>query len=352
MIFESKSLQRLNLHYCNLSHDDILHSDMSSSIHLKQLRLSDVCITDEILEKIIYSCPLIELKLSGCVGLRSIRIDKRARHLKRFEWSGSYDVKESPSLEIDVPSLEEINSHSDFFSHNFPCLESLSLKDCYVFEEFELSSRSIKKFDLSSRDVSLNSVIDVPSIVVFKYEGYAPESFSFTTTSKKWKSDITLGHDRLFDEASPRLGKVGQLLKAVSGSEISLDIRQFDISPHFASSFMDNLFCICRPRIIQRSLVVGPESEWKFHKRHNKTTELMCKILGMEKGRFESGRITRGRQWRQDLEKVIFETFDRNEEEWHPVLERSWSKFWETLLPEDDSKSVKHCMRFRLTWRE
>ncbi|CAA0833934.1 Unknown protein [Striga hermonthica] len=389
IIFESESLQYLTLQYSNLNRVDI---PLSSSIHLKKLCLFDVIITEEILEKIICSCPLIALELKECVGPRAIRIDKRARHLKRFECSVSYYVNGSPSLESDVPSLEEINvgrcsnwyhdkktyfphlksliissvrlstESFGFFSHNFPCLETLSLKFCYGFEEFELSSCSIKKFELSSHDVSLKRVvIDVPSIVMFKYGGRAPESFSFTTTSEKWKSDITLRHDLLFDETSPRLGKVGQLLKAVSRSEISLDIRELMISSRLVSSLMDILFCICRPRIIQRSLVVGPESKCKIRKGRNKTTKLMCKILGMEKGEFESGRITRGHHWRQDLEKVIFETrqvenvivatSDENRKKWRPVLERSWSEFWEALLPED-FKWVQHFMRFRLSWRE
>ncbi|CAA0833343.1 Unknown protein [Striga hermonthica] len=385
IIFESKSLRRLTLHSCNLSRDDILHSDTSSLIHLKKLRLSNVCITDEILEKIIFSCPLIKLELSGCVGLRAIRIDKRARYLKRFEWSGSYNVNEPPSLEIDVPSLEKINIHDcskwyhdkmtyfphlkslslssvrlstesvGYFSHNFPCLGSLSLKNCYGFEEFELSSRSIKKFELSSRytNVPFNRVaIDVPSIVMFKFEGRVPESFSFTTTSEKWKSDITLRTGTLFEETSQGLDKLCQMLKAVSGSEMSLHIGGLNLSTHSVSSFMDNLFFICRPRIIQRSLVdVGPDFRFLFDQLCNQPTKVMCKILGMEKGGFESGRITRGRQWRQDLEKVTYETSDENEEEWHSVLERSWSKFWKALFPKD-SKNVKHFMRFRLTWRE
>ncbi|CAA0833320.1 Unknown protein [Striga hermonthica] len=270
IIFESKSLQRLTLHYCNLSHDDILHR------------------------------------------LRAIRIDKRARYLKRFEWSGSYDVNELPSLEIDVPSLEKIK-----------------INDC------------LKR-----------ATIDVPNIVMFKYEGFIPESFYFTTTSEKWESDITLWTRDLFEDNSPGLGKVGQLLRALSGSEMSLDFGWFYLSAHTVSSFMDNLFCICRPRIIQQTLVVGPDSRYLTDQWGNQSTKVMCKILGMEKGRFESGRITRGRQWRQDLEKVMFETFDEREEKWHPVVERSWSKFWEGLLPKDDSESVEHYMRFRLTWRE
>ncbi|CAA0833317.1 Unknown protein [Striga hermonthica] len=230
-----------------------------------------------------------------------------------------------------------------FFSLNFPCLECLSFKHCYGFVEFELSHRSVKELEITAEEPLNRVAIDVPSIVMFKYEGCCvPESFSFMTNSKKWKSDITLPPDYFYNENSPRLGKVGQLLRAVSGSEISLDIGEFDLSPQFVPVFMDNIFCICRLRIIQWSHLVRPEYMYMLYE----TLKHMCMFLGMEMGEFVSVRHWR----RQDLEKITFETSDDNEEKWHPIVERSWSEFRDALSVR--ILRLKHRMRFRLTWRE
>ncbi|KAK6161538.1 hypothetical protein DH2020_004919 [Rehmannia glutinosa] len=383
VVFEAESLKHLYLESCKLNPKPL---DKVLFKHLKTLSLKRVYIAEETLEKILSSCPLIEyLVLSQCEGLKTIKVNK-PHNIKYFDFSDYLDYRADRDItievEINVETLETIRiegapnwfqSHHhkyfpylkslyldnvrlstksfDSFSCNFPCLEELSLFFCSGFEEFQV-------------------VIDVPNIVSFHYEGDIPRSISFTTASSEWKSDIVVWSNVNFDyDASSWCLKLNELLKALSESEISLDIQHCMGNPHVEeppnllvadntcggfyepvvvghlhlslsghsffslSALMNNLFCICRPRVIRdRYLYADLQSEWE--REHTQLTELLCEILLMETE-------TRHYLWQRDLEEVSTEAFDENGVEWNPVMG--------TSLPNNQSVQP---IRFRLKWRE
>ncbi|KAL3642225.1 hypothetical protein CASFOL_013040 [Castilleja foliolosa] len=231
--------------------------------NLQTLIFEDVLIEDDTLDMILSSCRLIEtLVLRGCRGLRTIKLDDRIR-LKLFEFQ-RYDVLQTldyPSIEINAPTLETltlVNSPSwfnlhkylfphlkslyleeiqlssmsfDSFSSNFfPCLEELSLIYCDGFDEFNLSSRSIKNFIIMYEGkYPLKAVIDAPSLVRFEYFGDdIPESISFQATASEWKSRIDVWCDMTVDGPVAYFWcfELYEFLKALGKSKISLCIIQ------------------------------------------------------------------------------------------------------------------------------
>ncbi|KAL3642219.1 hypothetical protein CASFOL_013034 [Castilleja foliolosa] len=102
---------------------------------------------------------------------------------------------------------------------------------CYGFDEFKLSSRSIKNFKIEYDGfmMSLEAVIDAPSLVGFEYRGDdIPGSISFQATASEWKSKIVVGFDMTVDGiiASFFCLELYDILKALSKSKISLCITQ------------------------------------------------------------------------------------------------------------------------------
>ncbi|KAK6140659.1 hypothetical protein DH2020_025593 [Rehmannia glutinosa] len=368
VVFESEFLHKLYLKRCMLLSQKPL--DMVLSKHLKTLSLKRVYIKDETFEKIMSSCPFIEyVVLHKCEGLRIIKVNK-SHNLKHFDFD---DYRCNYIIKIDVPTIETIKiggfpnwcDHRKYFPHlkslhlkfvklsaelfnnfssNFPCLEELSLWFCYGLDKFHLFSRSMKHLILallgSIKAASMKAVIDAPNIVKFEYEGDIPGSISFTT-STKWKSNIVVQSNGSFDDyTSSRCLKLNELLKALSESEISVNIanppllvldddgglyepvavENLSLSGYYwpfssHARFLNCLFCVCHPRYVYA---------------HPSFDEFLWKILVTE-------REMRHYFWQRDLEEVSMEAFDEN------VNERS---------PECGLPGKHKNIRFRLKWIE
>ncbi|KAL3642179.1 hypothetical protein CASFOL_012994 [Castilleja foliolosa] len=112
-----------------------------------------------------------------------------------------------------------------FDSSKFPRLENLTLENCYGFEEFKLSSRSIKRIAIINPGEAIMATIDAPNILYFEFSTvYLQSSFSFTTTSHEWESYIHLCHNR--GCLSSWLYKINELVKGFRQSKISMHISQ------------------------------------------------------------------------------------------------------------------------------
>ncbi|KAK6161592.1 hypothetical protein DH2020_004973 [Rehmannia glutinosa] len=353
VVFEAESLKHLYLESCKLNPKPL---DKVLFKHLKTLSLKRVYIAEETLEKILSSCPLIEyLVLSQCEGLKTIKVNK-PHNIKYFDFSDYLDYRADRDITIEVDihvqTLETIRIEGApnwFQSHHhkyFPYLKSLYLDN--------LSSRSIKDLIIEGFDNSIKVVIDVPNIVSFHYEGDIPRSISFTTASSEWKSDIVVWSNVNFDyDASSWCLKLNELLKALSESEISLDIQHcmgnprveeppnllvadntcdgfyepvvvghlhLSLSGHSffsLSALMNNLFCICRPRVIRQFWYADPENE--LETELNQVSAFVWNILLKERER-------RDYIWQHDLEEVCMEAFYDDEDRDEVNFRLKWTE--------------------------
>ncbi|KAK6161585.1 hypothetical protein DH2020_004966 [Rehmannia glutinosa] len=378
VVFEAESLLNLNLDRCKLNRNPI---DKVLFKHLQTLCLREIYITEETLEKILSSCPLIEnFSVFGCEGLRTIKVNK-LRNLNYFAFDHIYGLYKNNdiSIEIDAPTIKTIrivtcpnwlhhhihfphlsclfldtvrlsSKSFDFFSCNLPSLEKFTVVNCYGFEEFHLSSRSIKHLSLLGIWEPIKATIDAPNILVFTYEAYISTSICFAITSREWKSDITLSNSADSDyNAASWFHKLSELLKSLSQSVISLKLTQGsrifrqiedppDIKPlviehlslagNYSSSsfkaFLNCLFRVCRPRNISQCWYLDAHNGWK--REEDKIIEFFVEILLIK--RYRRG-LRHYMIWLQDLEEV---SMDENGQEWHP------------------GEGIK--FRFRLKWRE
>ncbi|KAL3642202.1 hypothetical protein CASFOL_013017 [Castilleja foliolosa] len=260
VVFQSETLQSLSLYLCKLTQTPL--DSVILCKHLKKLFFDRVYIGDETMAMILSSCHLIEtFVVRRCEGLRNIKLDDQIC-LKLFDFESNAGLrKHDHSMEINAPTLETVriagfpnwfNHHNylfphlkslhldrmqfssssfDSFSYNFPCLEKLSLIYCYGFQEFQLSSRSIKNFKIlyDDDDNPLKAVIDAPRLVRFEYRGQnIPQSISFQATASEWYSGILVHCDMTVDDSAASLWclKLYEFLKTLSESIISLYIVQ------------------------------------------------------------------------------------------------------------------------------
>ncbi|KAL3635001.1 hypothetical protein CASFOL_022055 [Castilleja foliolosa] len=384
VVFQSESLVQLHLQRCDLS---ILKSTYNVMLNnLQTLCLCDVDITDEIFEKIISSCPLIEnLGLLSCNGLKSIKLHKH-HNIKDFCYSVNDDrltiieFEDPHPLEsvhiqnyrnwflrhknMQFPHLKSLDLFSvqlpaqtfDNFSSFFPCLNELSLNKCNGLKEFRLSSSSIKRLIMTNPRNMIKAFIDTPNILYFEYHGFLP-SIKFTATSNEWKSEIFLWY-KLIGKPSEKdttasFLKLNKLLKALSQSHITLSLAPNEYKKeHFNGSYggfykpvvvehlkfqsssepsiLNCFFRICRPRYIHMDLYdddmhdVDPEL--------NNLDVFLSKLIPNEIGSYF---------WLKDLEEVGIEVRGEHAEDWHCVEGTSL-----LALP------FQQQIRFRLTWRE
>ncbi|KAL3634925.1 hypothetical protein CASFOL_021979 [Castilleja foliolosa] len=249
IVFQSESLVELHLKRCDLN--ALKSTDNVMLNNLQTLRLHDVVIKDEIFEKIISGCPLIEnLELLECTGLKSIKLHKHhnlkyidcsvdnqaiieienAHHLEsvriqNFSWDWFLPLKKMhfPHLKsLDIYKVQLPADIFDNFSSFFPCLNELILNKCNGFEEFRLLSSSIKRLIIKMR---IKAFIDTPNIRYFEYsrDGFLP-SIKFATTSNDWKSEISLRQLFFDKDVTSWFLKLNKLLKALSQSHITLKI--------------------------------------------------------------------------------------------------------------------------------
>ncbi|KAK6161612.1 hypothetical protein DH2020_004993 [Rehmannia glutinosa] len=234
----------------------VYKAEFLKELNLARCKLSQINPLDQTFEKIMSSCPLIEyVHLDGCEGLETVKVNK-AHNLKGFYFNGYYLMSKKEdglSIEIDAPTIESMSilccpnwfhHHKNFpylkclhldyvplstksfdsFSCNYPSLEELSLQYCHGFEEFQLSSRSIKHLAIWVNR-SIKAAIGATNILYFEFRSDFLPSITFTTTSSEWKSDIHLpNRSDIHIDASSWFPKLNELLKALSHSEISLNI--------------------------------------------------------------------------------------------------------------------------------
>ncbi|KAL3634377.1 hypothetical protein CASFOL_021431 [Castilleja foliolosa] len=378
LVFQSQSLVELHLLRCDLS--TLKSTDNVMLYNLQTLRLHYVEITDEVFDKIIFSCPLIEnLNLISCTGLKSIKLHKR-HNIKYFDCY----VDDETVIEIEDPHpLESVHIQQDSpnwflrhknmqfphlksldlwwvhlpakifdnFSSFFPCLNELSLNKCNGLEdEFILSSSSIKRLTIEmNMGHMIKAFIDTPNILYFKYQGFLP-SIKFTTTSNEWKSEIFVSYKLVWSDKNTTewLLKLNKLLKALSQSHITLNlvlefkklhindsygcfnkpvvVEHLILWERFPSSdpaILDCLFRICRPRYIHMYYCGNGLSNLAVFMSMLIPDEIGCYF------------------WLKDLEEVGIEVRDEQAKEWHCVESTSLRAL-----------SFQKRIRFRLTWRE
>ncbi|KAL3634849.1 hypothetical protein CASFOL_021903 [Castilleja foliolosa] len=391
-VFQSESLVELHLERCDLK---ILEStDNVMFNNLQTLRLHYVHITDEILEKIISSCPLIEnLSVLHCIGLKSIKLHKH-HNIKDFGCS----VDKQTIIEIEDPhTLESFhfdnyctywlpphkNMHFPHlkslklqrvklpaetlvnFSSFFPCLNELTLTKCEGLKEFRLSSSSIKrliiKTNLKNR---IKAFIDTPNILYFECSGhdFLP-SIKFTTTSNEWASHIFVYYmlKRSDKDATSWFLKLNNLLKALSQSHITLTLQLFqtkyqkvhindsyggffkpvvvehlNLSGCFSSFSHPAIVNCFDPAIVNcflricRPRYIHMDMYGDIQPKCN-FAEYMSKFIPDEKGCY----------WLQDLEEVSTEVWNMKAKEWRCLKG--------TILHALCSEKQ---IRLRLTWKE
>ncbi|KAL3634899.1 hypothetical protein CASFOL_021953 [Castilleja foliolosa] len=379
-VFQSESLVELHLQGCDFS---ILKSTDSVMLNnLQTLRLREVGITDEILEKIMLSCPLIEnLDLLYCSGLESLKLHKHHK-IKSFACSGDDD---QIIIEIEDPQtyesvhiqncqdwfLRHKNMHFshlkslnlfmvqvpaetlDNFSSFFPCVNELILNKCDGVKDFLLLSSSIKRLtiimDMRNR---IKAFIDTPNILYFEYsgDGFLP-SIEFATTSNEWTSEISVWYKlkRSDKDATLWFLKLNKLLKALSQSHITLilnpnEYNKLHINDSYgsfykpvvvehlkfwgsfsssSSAILNCFFRVCRPCYLH---MIGGRAKCSF-------AEYISKLIPDE--------TVAGCFWLQDLEEVSTEVWKKEAKEWRCVKG--------TSLPALRSRQE---IRFRLTWKD
>ncbi|KAL3634856.1 hypothetical protein CASFOL_021910 [Castilleja foliolosa] len=254
VVFQSESLVELHLQRCDLK---ILESTYNVVMlkNLQTLRLHYVYITDEIFEKIISGCPLIEnLDMFMCSGFKSIKLHKHhiIKNLPCFlderciieaedphtlesfyienrclNWSLPHKNMHFPHLKS--LKLQDVKLNADTFSNFssfFPCLNELIINNCNGFEEFSLLSSSIKRLTIiMGLKNRIKAFFDTPNILYFEYscDGDAVlPSIKFTTTSNEWKSKISLSCK--LERSDKDLLELNKLLKALNQSHITLSL--------------------------------------------------------------------------------------------------------------------------------
>lgn len=154
---------------------------------LKMLSLRRVCITEEEIQNVISSCPLIkELRLHGCHGLKRLQVVNlhnlnlvSVSDLEEVEISGPtlqsfmYAVaKDMPGTNIDSSphlknlKLTNLGITNDFIHEllpKFPVLEKLNLSFCHCLECINISSRSLKNIIIRRCIRLLEAKIDAPN---------------------------------------------------------------------------------------------------------------------------------------------------------------------------------------------
>ncbi|KAL3634896.1 hypothetical protein CASFOL_021950 [Castilleja foliolosa] len=383
VVFQSESLVELHLQRCDLK---ILESTDNIMLkNLQTLRLNDVYITDEIFEKIISSCPLIEnLDLLMCYGLKSIKLHKH-HNIKDFRClvlddQTIIEIENTHTLEsvrlncrewflrrknMQFPHLKSLNLYRlqlpgdifDNFSSFFPCLSELILHFCDGLKEFHLLSSSIKrltiKTDLTDTD-RIKAFIDTPNILYFEYSGsdFLP-SIKFTTTSNEWASHISVYYKLKHSDSDAMSWflQLNNMLKALSQSHITLKLHINDsygsfykpvvvehlkLSGCFSSSsdpaivncfdpaIVNCFLRICRPRYIPMDMYGDVRAKCNL-------AEYISKLIPDETGCF----------WLQDLEEVRTEVWNKKANEWSCIKG--------TILHALRSKQQ---ICFRLTWKE
>lgn len=340
VVFQVGCLRELYVRRCKLDRTVHDHHHEITLNHLKLLHLHEVRVEEEeILQNIISSCSSIQtMIIDHCQGLRRVRFDNLSNlkdlSFTDYEVSNKHkscriEIHEEPSLETITIILSMIWFHPQEFrnlkrlylvhvgfavpdhlsSCKFPNLESLTLRDCYGFEESHL-------------------FVDAPKIVRFLYAGSFIPSISFATTCSSLKQstvDLTSGHRA--NDVSLWLIKLGKLLKPLSQSKILLRLHQLptSLSQHFQENLfelpveVESLLLRCRvvsfPRFLNDLFrICRPTNLSTYGYEDNEVAELLCKIL-IERESGDRDQLW----WARDLEDARIEIYEKNRQKWDEV---------------------------------
>ncbi|KAG8370089.1 hypothetical protein BUALT_Bualt14G0081300 [Buddleja alternifolia] len=203
-VLEAKTLIKLSAIGCRI--DWPLDRKVLCS-RLESLSLSEMCLRDDVVWDIISSCPLIEnLLLDECkyfVGANKFRPATKILKLRspvieihkgNVESIVDGPIKVSEFHKLKSLLLQKVNVDRRFFSEfslKFPCMEDLSLHQCYGYKgRTQISSQSLKSMSLTEITMRVN--FDVPNISKFTFTGTCFPRLSFTSALKAWESDISI----------------------------------------------------------------------------------------------------------------------------------------------------------------
>ncbi|CAA0839312.1 Protein with RNI-like/FBD-like domains [Striga hermonthica] len=406
VLLEAKSLEELHLGHCRITYPDKLLSKK-----LRILSLDFVDIGDEALRKIMSGCPLMErVVLFGCQGLTSIKAHNS--NLKHFEY---FDFQaDNVLIDIDAPSLESFRimgqsrwlylgksfmhlksvyleslvlnqKFFDMCSVDLCCLEDLKMHSCSGLEEFQLSSRSIKRLRFWVGSPT-KAVLDLPNILFIQLDCIVFPSISLSTDSSEWRSEIHLIRPLIpnnDNEAASLFDELHELHRALGHSRISMHMGVFNLDLAFSheglgelpviesltvekdftlfylKAFFNYFFGNFRPRYVEQSVDAffeteeyeeepdpydeeeyGPPRTVSTTKKYGGVNELvdrLCDMFLMENER-------ENYYWRQDLEEVSVEASEENGKKWRPLQGANISEWG---LP----NNVDQQIRFQLKWR-
>ncbi|XP_027120898.1 putative F-box/FBD/LRR-repeat protein At5g44950 [Coffea arabica] len=403
-IFEATSLVELCLSGQSELEPEVIKMIRCHS--LRKLCLVDVRLDEMMLEKIMSSCPLIEvLEISLCVGLANVKLSKlqelkecrivlrnigcveiEAPGLKDFYcWNSivrSY-LRPLPPIRMYTCnnlkrlSLNDIGIKDEFFlgiAGNFPHLEELAIQDCYHLQTIKISSHSIKIINLGfAVDRGFKEAcIDVPSIVRFEYKGNFIPLFCFTAPSGPWVSDIELSwHDRNILETS-FFSKLKELLKELNRSEISLKLIFSPSFEGFIEAETRNSAIHPLPQVqelsisfnatdslnVAHSILDGifwtcrPKTmvQYCYHDLHfnvncTNRAKVLFQMLMFRKNQKHSS-WQQPKFWQKDLKDVKLEMFQKGKRVQQPQLSD-----WETFLKVIETEKRSYYLVFELEWQ-
>ncbi|CAI9103321.1 OLC1v1001784C1 [Oldenlandia corymbosa var. corymbosa] len=366
-VLEASTLVELSLGRCRLKYHETLMWP-----NLKRLCLDKVELDQLMLDNILRSCPLIETvdiclcSISNKPLLPDQTTGMEATPDPEFCSGFHLPVSQCQSLRSLSISLMEIDDN--FFidlSHKFPHLEHLSVEQCQTLRTFRISSGSLKKLKLAY--ILLSEVqFDLPSLVLFEFEGFRIPWISFTAASGRWTSRLTICCDGIIDISW--FLKLKEFLKSQHRSElrvtvyfednvafkldeVSTDVEVEEIAEFcilswaklqpadygaLAHKIMDGIFWTCHPRVIT--------TEWYEYRLGY--TESIYKMLVLENKpcHFCS---SKGNFWRSRCESIKIFDYELG---LCMLLDETldWNGFSEVLKAQDCAKVT---VSFNLEWR-
>ncbi|EYU30181.1 hypothetical protein MIMGU_mgv1a007194mg [Erythranthe guttata] len=266
VVFKAESLKSLHLYRFNLGKnipENILF------VRLQVLQLSHVVLHERgVFDKIMSSCPLLtDLWLQECKGLETVKLEKKLhKYLKHFTFINRTNHA-GCSIEIDVPTLVTIRIIG--CKIRFNCREFSNLKIITLREE-----------DARSWFLGLSKLLHG-----LRRSEISLSIFQFATNNVHVVEDEILVQDIINGGNKP-----------VVVLCLELDIGHLSSF----SSFLNGLFCICRPSYLIPRWVHGP---WSKERKAKELDEFFCKIQKMK----ESG----NEEIRRYLEDLTIEGFDK-----------------------------------------
>ncbi|KAK2988338.1 hypothetical protein RJ640_000325 [Escallonia rubra] len=380
--FDVRSLIKLDLQYC-----DILELQCSSiTCHsLQVLKLYGVSLDEQIIEKLMCSCPLIDtIILDKCYGFKKVQIYNQ-HHLRIFEIEALY--RETVDIKFKVPSLESF-TYSECWSstsvgypftiqsiHNvkrlclhlkkitdefirkivseLPLLQDLTLHCCPMLEGLVFSSHSLKRVNLWSCHNVTEVYFDAPNLLSLDYcsKNRVP-NLCFNSNSTKLKINLCIKHE-VEHSGTLFFQKLRECLAKFNHSEVSLpricvsevsfnfedlraiplphpepEVEQMSLSTYSPTQvhplLVDALFWTCRPKSICMEECTEPNRDF---------IKLLCESL-MDKRTTDCCRSDQVKCWRHYFKRVKkIEVFQGStgKDYWLPLCSRSVADVVPTL---------------------